>query len=67
VTKAADGLLIGTLESLDQGSSIPVDRIVVTGATVRLELKSVGGTFEGAMNAAGTELKARGLGRRPCH
>ena len=57
VTKAADGLLIGTLDSLDQGSSIPVDRIVVTGSTVRLDLKSVGGTFEGAMNAAGTELK----------
>ena len=57
VSKAADGLLIGTLDSLDQGSSIPVDRIIVNGSTVRLELKSVGGTFEGAMNAAGTELK----------
>ena len=57
VSKAADGLLIGTLDSLDQGSSIPVDRIVVTGSTVRLEVKSVNGTFEGAMNAAGTEIK----------
>jgi murein DD-endopeptidase MepM/ murein hydrolase activator NlpD len=57
VSKAADGLLIGILDSLDQATSIPVDRIIVTGATVRLELKSVGGTFEGAMNAAGTELK----------
>ena len=57
VTKAADGLLTGTLDSLDQGSSIPVDRITVTGTTVRLELKSVNGTFEGAMNPAGTELK----------
>ena len=57
VTKAVDGLLIGTLDSLDQATSIPVDRIIVTGATVRLELKSVGGTFEGAMNATGTELK----------
>ena len=57
VTKAADGLLIGTLDSLDQATSIPVDRIVVTGLTVRIELKSVGGMFEGAMNATGTELK----------
>ena len=57
VTKAADGLLIGTLDSLDQATSIPVDRIVVTGSAVRIELKSVGGTFEGAINATGTELK----------
>ena len=57
VSKAADGLLIGTLNSLDQGVSIPVDRIVVTGSTVRVEVKSVNGTFEGAMNAAGTEIK----------
>ena len=57
VTRAADGLLIGTLDSFDQGVSIPVDRIVVTGSTVRVEVKSVNGTFEGAMNAAGTEIK----------
>ena len=57
VSKAADGLLIGTLDSLDQGVSIPVDRIIVTGSTVRLEVKSVSGTFEGAINAAGTEMK----------
>jgi murein DD-endopeptidase len=57
VSKATDGLLIGTLDSLDQGVSIPVDQIIVTGSTVRLEVKSVSGTFEGAINAAGTEIK----------
>jgi murein DD-endopeptidase MepM/ murein hydrolase activator NlpD len=50
-------MLTGALDSLDQGSIIPLDRIVVTGTSVRLELKAVGGTFEGVLNAAGTELK----------
>lgn len=57
VSRASDGLYTGALDSLDQGSTIPIDRIVVTGTSVRLELKSVGGTFEGTVNAAGTELK----------
>lgn len=57
IARAADGLYSGQLDSVDQGSTIPIDRIVVTGSSVRLELKAVAGTFEGALNAAGTELK----------
>jgi hypothetical protein len=59
VSKAPDGLLTGQLDSLDQGSRIPIDRITVTGDAVRLELKAVGGTYEGALNAARTELKGQ--------
>ena len=57
ITKAPDGQLAGSLDSLDQGTTIPIDVIRVTGDNVRLELKSIGGTFEGTLNAARTELK----------
>jgi hypothetical protein len=57
IAKAPDGLFTGSLDSLDQGSTIPIDRITVTGATVRLELKAVSGVFEGTMNVTGTELR----------
>lgn len=56
LARASDGLFTGSLESLDQGSTIPIDRVVVSGSSVRLELKAVSGTFEGTLNAAGTEL-----------
>jgi hypothetical protein len=57
IAKAADGLHTGALDSLDQGSTIPIDSITVTGDTVRIELKAIGGRFEGTLNAARTELK----------
>ena len=34
ISRAADGLLSGSLESVDQGSTIPIDAITVTGDTV---------------------------------
>jgi murein DD-endopeptidase MepM/ murein hydrolase activator NlpD len=57
ISKAADGLLLGSLDSLDQGSTIPIDSVRVTGDTVRIEIKAVAGMFEGTLNAARTELK----------
>ena len=57
VSKAPDGLFTGLLDSVDRGSRIPIDRITVTGDAVRIEIKSVGGTYEGTLNAARTELK----------
>ena len=57
ISRASDGLHTGALDSLDQGSSIPIDSITVKGDTVRIELKAVGGVFEGTLNAARTELK----------
>jgi murein DD-endopeptidase MepM/ murein hydrolase activator NlpD len=56
VSKAPDGLLSGSLESLDQGSTIPIDAITVKGDTVQISLKVVGATFTGTLNAARTEL-----------
>ena len=56
ISKAADGLLSGSLESLDQGTTIPIDGITVTGDTVQLSLKIIGATFSGTLNAGRTEL-----------
>lgn len=54
LVKAQDGTYLGQLDSLDQGSRIAIDTVRVTGSSVRLELKSVNGTFEGALEADGT-------------
>jgi hypothetical protein len=53
ITKGSDGLYLGQLDSLDQGSRIPIDRIQVTGDSVRFELKAVNGMYEGAFGADG--------------
>jgi len=51
LSKTSDGLYLGTLESVDQGGvKIPIDRIQVTGDSVRLELKAVNGTLEGSIS-----------------
>ena len=42
ITKSASGGYSGKVDSLDQGSTIPIDVITFTGDAVRLELKSVG-------------------------
>jgi hypothetical protein len=46
----------GTLDSLDQGSSIPIDSITVSGDTVRLELKSVAASYEGVLREDRSEI-----------
>ena len=56
VTKSPDGAYAGKLDSLDQGSTIPIDVITVTGDSVRLELKTIGATFEGKLNVDASEL-----------
>lgn len=50
VSKSADGLYLGSLDSVDQGSTIPINRIQVTGNSVHLELNAIGGAFEGTLN-----------------
>jgi len=47
------------VDSLDQGATIPVDTITVTGDTVRLELISVGGVYEGALNKDRSEMSGK--------
>lgn len=56
ISRAADGLLSASLESVDQGSTIPVDAITVNGDTVQVSLKAVGASFTGTINAARSEI-----------
>src|SRR5262245_34106943 len=55
VTRSDTGYA-GKIDSLDQGSSIPIDTIAVSGDSVRLELKAINGVFDGTLNKDRTEL-----------
>lgn len=56
-TKAASGELSGTLQSVEQGATLPMDTVTVRDTAVRFELKAVGGIYEGTLNTAGSEMK----------
>jgi len=51
ITRASDGLHLGTMISVDQGGvRIPMDIIQLTGDSVRLEVKAVNGIFQGTLS-----------------
>jgi peptidase M23-like protein len=53
VSRAADGLNLGVLQSLDQGGvKIPIDRIDVKDNHVTLTVGAVGGAFEGTISGS---------------
>ena len=56
ISKKADGTYSGSVDSIDQGTVIPIDVITVSGDSVRVELKSVDAVFDGKLNAVGSEL-----------
>lgn len=56
VSKSPDGAYSGKVDSLDQGATIPIEVIKVNGDSVRLELQTVAGVFEGKLNATSSEL-----------
>jgi hypothetical protein len=50
-TKNADGSITATLDSLDQGANgLPVTSIARTGDSIKLDLKIISGSYEGALN-----------------
>jgi len=56
-TKNADGSITGTFDSLDQGSNgLAVSGISRTGDTVKLDLKTISGSYEGALNKEATTM-----------
>jgi murein DD-endopeptidase len=59
ITKSGAGVYSGKVDSLDQGSTIPIDTIAVAGDAVRLELKSVGALYEGVMNKDRSEMSGK--------
>jgi len=51
IYKNSDGTLIATLDSPDQGvTGIPVEKVIFEDNILRLEVKSVGGVFEGKVS-----------------
>ena len=57
VAKAGDGTLSAKLDSIDQGAKdLPVSMIRQTGQSVALELKMVGASYDGTLNADGSEM-----------
>jgi uncharacterized protein len=58
VTKKEDGTLNATLDSVDQGANgIPVSAIAVKDGKLNMTVDAVRGTYEGTVNADGTEIK----------
>ena len=52
ISKNPDGTLTATLDSPDQGAiGIPIEEVVFKDNTLRLEVKSAGGVFEGKVSA----------------
>src|SRR5664279_82208 len=57
ISRTPTGVLTGKLDSLDQGAGdIPVETIVTKDNTVRMEVKSVQGVYEGSFDAAGKKI-----------
>ncbi|HTQ59927.1 MAG TPA: M23 family metallopeptidase [Candidatus Solibacter sp.] len=57
ISKTAGGDFAGALNSVDQGVTLPMENITLTGDAVRFEVKAVGGVYEGSLNQARTEIK----------
>jgi len=57
VEKKGDGNLGATLDSIDQGAKIPVDAAVFEGGMLRLEMKAIGASYKGTLNADGSALQ----------
>jgi uncharacterized protein len=56
VTKSDASVYAGKMDSLDQGATIAIDTITVSGDAVRWEIKSAAVVFEGVMNKEPSEL-----------
>ena len=55
-----DGALTGTLDSPDQGTAgIPISRIAVANEQVTVEVKTIGGRYEGTWNADRSEMSGK--------
>jgi hypothetical protein len=57
VEKKSDDTLSAVVDSIDQGAKIPVDTTVFEGGTLRLEMKMIGASYQGKLNAEGSALE----------
>src|ERR1700683_3054217 len=56
ISKNSSGEYSGSLNSVDQGVTIPMNNITLQGDSVRFELKSVGGVYQGTLSKDGGEI-----------
>ncbi|HEV2987926.1 MAG TPA: CocE/NonD family hydrolase, partial [Candidatus Angelobacter sp.] len=57
ISKGSGDKLTGTIDSLDQGANdIPISSVEQKADQVKLELSSIGASYEGKMNADGSEI-----------
>jgi murein DD-endopeptidase MepM/ murein hydrolase activator NlpD len=57
ITKSSDGLYLGRIDSLDQGTSIPIDSVQLTGDNVRVAVPAARATFEGTLSVDKSTIK----------
>ena len=55
-TKSSSGEYKGILDSLDQGATIPADKVTLNDEKIRVDFERVNGFYEGAFNQDGSEL-----------
>ena len=57
VIRQADGGISATMSSIDQGAiSIPVSKAVFENGIIRLEVKNIGGAYEGKYDSKGSKI-----------
>lgn len=57
VTATDDGVLHGTLDSVDQGArGIPITSVVMAGTRLTLQLNAIGGGYDGTINGDGSVI-----------
>jgi murein DD-endopeptidase MepM/ murein hydrolase activator NlpD len=56
LTKSGSGEYKGILDSLDQGATIPADKVTLNGEKLRVDFERVNGFYEGTLNQDGSEI-----------
>ena len=57
IAKSSDGLYLGRIDSLDQGTSIPINSVQLTGDNVRVDVPAAQAAFEGTLSADKSTIK----------
>jgi murein DD-endopeptidase len=56
LTRLTSGAYTAVLNSVDQGAVLPVDALTLQDGAVSFEVRSIGGTYEGKLDASGTGI-----------
>lgn len=56
ITQPSTGVYKAVLESLDQGATIPADKVTLNGDKLRIDFERVNGFYEGVINKDATEI-----------